>query len=287
MTNKDTILKTVTFIENNLRSEIGLIDIAREGCYSLYHFIRLFQSITGISPGKYLLNRRLTEAANALRGKENSIADIAYEFQFGSHEAFTRAFRKNLGIKPSQVRQGHPLSSLNLTPPISAEFIYQSDKARNQPPEIVELDQRYLAGIAFFIRDDEKISDLSLQWGQMIKEVKKIEDRLLPERFYQVQYWSGEQELGGLYFYIGVEVKSIERVKPEFVVKVIPKGKYLKFIHKGLARNVGYTYRYIYCQYLPDTDHKLTQPFNFEFYGDKCLGPDNEQSESEIYIPLD
>jgi len=287
MTNKETILKTVRFIESNLRADIGVIDIAREGCYSLYHFIRLFQSITGTPPNKYLTQRRLSEACLELRDSDKSIADIAYEYQFGSPETFTRAFKKQFGVNPSQVRNNRQGTLFDLVPAITEEYIYQSDKARNQEPELVELGQKILVGIAFFMPENARIHSLSKEWGQFMNEVDLIPGKISPQCFYQVQYWSENQDLGGLYFYLGVEVKELKNVPPQFVVKIIPEGSYLRFIHRGLANKVGYTYRYIYHQFLPETDYKLTKPFNFEFYGEKCLGPDNEKSESEIYIPVD
>ena len=287
MTNKGTILKTIGFIENNLKSDISVLDIASEGCYSLYHFIRLFQSITGLSPKKYLLQRRLTEALFQLKETNKKITDIAFDFQFGSHEAFTRIFSKHFGVTPSKVRNGYPVSSLPLVHPITEEYIYQSEKARNRPPEVVILDEKILAGISFFIRDDVKISSLAKEWGQFMSELHIIKENMIGERFFQVQFWSENQDLGGLYFFIGTQVKDVSLIGPQLVFKTIPKGKYLKFTHKGLANKVGYTYRYIYNDFLPDTEYRLTQPFNFEYYGEKCLGPDNEQSESEIYIPID
>lgn len=287
MNNKDTIIKTIDFIEDNLKAEISILDISREGCYSLYHFIRLFQSIIGIPPGKYLLLRRLTEAALEIQQSNSRISDIAYIYQFNSHENFARSFKKNMGINPNEVRKGFSLASLPLLNRITPDYLYQSEKARNIPPVTIELDERYIAGISFFIRDDVKVNDLSNQWRLFTNESPFIQDKIQPERFYQIQYWSESQDLGGLNFFIGMEVKKIENIAPQFVVKIIPKGKYLRFIHKGLANKVGYTYKYIYNQYLPETSYKLIYPFNFELYGEKCLGPYNEQSESEIYIPIE
>jgi AraC family transcriptional regulator len=90
-----------------------------------------------------------------------------------------------------------------------------------------------------------------------------------------------------MFFFLGTEVTEASALNSLFVLKLIPKGRYLRFIHRGFANQVGYTYKYIYTQFLPDTKYKLTKPFNFEYYGPKCLGPYNEQSESEIYIPVE
>jgi AraC family transcriptional regulator len=287
MSNKDVILKAVTYIESNLKTEIDVFKVSQEVCYSLYHFIRLFQSITGFSPKNYIQQRRLSDAVYELRDTDRKIADIAYDFQFGSPESFTRAFRKQFSVNPSDIRNGYALTALPLVAPITAEYIYQSNKVRSVPPELVELPEKILIGISFFISDNTPINDLSREWNRFLNEAPTIKNKTSPECYYQVQYWSEKQELEGLYFFIGTEVIRLEDINPLFVVKTIPKGKYLKFIHKGLANKVGYTYKYIYNQFLPDTDYILNKPFNFEYYGPKCLGPNNEKSESEIYIPIE
>jgi AraC family transcriptional regulator len=287
MTNKEVILKSVLYIENNLKSELDVFKVSREVCYSLYHFIRLFQSITGFSPKNYIQQRRLSEAVHELRNTDKKIVDIASDFQFGSHESFTRAFRKQFNVNPTEVRNGYSLSTLPLVNPITREYIFQSDKIRNIPPELVELPEKILVGISFFLSDDTEINDLSTEWARFLNEVHTIKNKTVPECYYQVQYWSENQEIGGMYFFTGTEVTQITELNPLFVVKTIPRGKYLRFIHKGLANQVGYTYKYIYTQFLPDTDYKLSKPFNFEYYGPMCLGPYNEDSESEIYIPVE
>jgi AraC family transcriptional regulator len=287
MTNKEVILKAIRFIEDNLKEEIDVFKVSREVCYSLYHFIRLFQSITGFSPKNYIQQRRLTEAVHELRNTDKKIVEIAYDFQFGSHESFTRAFRKQFHINPSEIRNGYSLTSMSLVNPITEDYIFQSDKVRNQPPELVELPEKILVGISFFISDDTEITSLTKEWNRFINEVGTIKNKTVPECFYQVQYWSDNQELGGLYFFTGTEVTEVTNLNPLFVVKIIPKGKYLRFIHKGFSNKVGYTYNYIYTQFLPETDYKLTKPFNFEYYGEKYKGACNDQSESEIYIPIE
>jgi len=286
MTNKDVILKSIRFIESHLKNDVKVLEIANEVCYSFYHFIRLFHSITGYSPQSYIQQRRLSDAALELRDSKKKIVDIAYEYQFGSPESFSRAFRKNFRINPTEVRKGHSLLTLPLLKPITPEYIYQSDKLRNAPPELVECEERLLAGISFFVHNEDEVEDLSREWTLFLNEVHTIRAKITPERFYQVQFWSDNQDLNGLYFFTGVEITQAENINPLFVLKTIPAGKYLRFIHKGLANKVGYTYKYIYNQFLPNTEYKLNIPFNFEHYGEKCLGPYNEHSESEIYIPI-
>ncbi len=88
----ESIFKSISYIEKNIYEPITIHDIAREAQYSTYHFCRIFRSLVGDSPKEYLRKRRLTIAAERLVKEETSILDIALDFQFGSHAAFTRSF---------------------------------------------------------------------------------------------------------------------------------------------------------------------------------------------------
>lgn len=287
MTNRERIFKSIQFIESNLKSEISVSEIAQAACCSLYHFIRLFKGVTESSPKKYLLKRRLTESIAELRASEKKISEIAFDFQFGSNEVFTRAFKKQFGSSPSKVRQGTIIPGHLKTSAITEAYVFQSKKARSQAPELVELTEKIIVGSSYFIAGNLKKLDLSMQWKTFLKMMDSISNKVTPVHCCQIQFWSENQLLEGMHFFIGVEVNSITDISPEFVVKVLPKSKYLKFIHKGLSKNVGYTYRYIYDEFLPDTDYRLSMPFNFEHYGEQYSSPTKEDSESSLFIPIE
>jgi AraC-like DNA-binding protein len=62
----DPIDKAVAYIEANLSRRLTLEDVAGQVGYSPYHFLRLFWAVTGETPGAYIRNRRLAEAARLL-----------------------------------------------------------------------------------------------------------------------------------------------------------------------------------------------------------------------------
>ena len=57
---------------------------------------------------RYARARRLTEAARVLAKGAPDILNVALEADYGSHEAFTRAFRDHFGMTPEAVRTRHP-----------------------------------------------------------------------------------------------------------------------------------------------------------------------------------
>ncbi|MBT3480086.1 MAG: helix-turn-helix transcriptional regulator [Opitutales bacterium] len=60
----------------------------------------------GESVGRYLRRRRIAEAAQRLTEYEGRVLELAFDFQFESHESFTRAFKAELSMTPSEWRDG-------------------------------------------------------------------------------------------------------------------------------------------------------------------------------------
>jgi AraC-like DNA-binding protein len=79
-------------------------DMARAASYFRAHFDQIFAHATGETPGSFLRRRRLDRATLALCFTRRTILEIALDAGFGSHEAFTRAFRRRHKITPSAFR---------------------------------------------------------------------------------------------------------------------------------------------------------------------------------------
>ena len=66
---------------------------------------RKIKKYTGLSPGKYILHYRLSKAMVLLSNTEYTIGEIAYQTGFSSQNNFSRAFRRECGLSPSQSRK--------------------------------------------------------------------------------------------------------------------------------------------------------------------------------------
>lgn len=92
-------------IENNLQFNLGIEEYAKLAGMSVSTFKRFFQSVFGSSPGKYIINARLSFAALHLKKEDKTIQEIAYESGFESQAHFTRMFTKKYKTSPSKFRQ--------------------------------------------------------------------------------------------------------------------------------------------------------------------------------------
>jgi transcriptional regulator GlxA family with amidase domain len=92
-------------IRERLDGNIHLSDMARECGLSVSHFTRAFRQSFGMSPYRWLLERRIDRAKALLVTSEVSIADIAIQAGFSDQAAFTRAFGRIVGDSPARWRR--------------------------------------------------------------------------------------------------------------------------------------------------------------------------------------
>lgn len=286
MKNIDLIAESVEIIEKNIKENITVLDISQKLGYSYYHFSRLFKGVTGHAPSDYILRRRLSKAAKELITSSKKVIEIAYDYQFNSPEAFSRSFKKMFSITPLNMRKQKDLAFFQVLNRINVEAIHHTQQILAYEPEEVELDAFTVVGMTCLMINTEP-SLITRIWEKFLTEIDQIPNRVVPENHYQICFWPDAFDLGGIFLMAGVEIKDKEIHNQSYVLKTIPAGRYLKFIHKGFANKVGLTYRYIYQTFLPQTEYRLSQPFNFEYYGEKCLGPYDPDSESEVYIPVE
>jgi AraC family transcriptional regulator len=284
MSNLESMYQAVQFIEHHLKEPISVKDVADSTGYSLYHFSRTFNSVIGHSPYDYIIRRRLSKSAKDLMEPEKKIIDIALEYQFNNPETYSRAFRRMFGVLPNQVKKGKNITNL-IKSEISLEYIKHINKGDYLKPELVELDAIHLVGMVCLVKDDTSI--ITELWEKLNYEIESISNWLQPEKRYGVSFFPLSWELQGFFHMVSVEVDSLDSIPPVLVGKKIPALKYAKFVHKGLSKDVGMTFDYIYQTWLPKSGSSIAAPLEIEFYGERYKGADDPDSESEILIPID
>lgn len=92
-------------IESYNDEALTLRRLSRMMGYSEFYTTRKFKEISGMSFRGYLRQRKLAFALKEVRDNEKSFLDIAFDYGFSSHEAFTRAFKQLYGVAPSEYRR--------------------------------------------------------------------------------------------------------------------------------------------------------------------------------------
>jgi AraC-like DNA-binding protein len=72
---------------------------------SVFHFLRVFAGVVGVTPHQYLVRSRLRRAARLLADDARSITDVALDVGFGDLSNFVRTFHRAAGVSPRGFRQ--------------------------------------------------------------------------------------------------------------------------------------------------------------------------------------
>jgi AraC-like DNA-binding protein len=79
--------------------------LARDAGLSPFHFLRVFERLTGTTPHQYLRRFRLRHAAARLLTESRKVIEIAFDAGFADISTFNRAFRAEFGTTPRQFRK--------------------------------------------------------------------------------------------------------------------------------------------------------------------------------------
>ena len=93
-------------LSTNLKAPLEIQDLAKEMGISADHFIRRFKQRFGVTPKLLRTQARLRFAAQSLRAGGGSIKSLAFDLGFEDAYSFTRAFKRYLGVLPSDLRPG-------------------------------------------------------------------------------------------------------------------------------------------------------------------------------------
>lgn len=118
----EAIQKSVDYIEENIKEELTIEELAQVSYLSMYYFQKLFNRLVGKTVNEYIKARRVARAKPLLKSSDRRIADIAVEYGFNSHETFTRAFKELYGVTPEAYRKNKLLLTDFLKPDLSIYY---------------------------------------------------------------------------------------------------------------------------------------------------------------------
>lgn len=92
------------YIDKDFVSIKSIEEVAMNCGISEYHFYRLFKQILGVSPYQYLLKKKLNYSVQLAKEQSLNFSDIAVICGFSDLSAFSKSFKKEFGISPTQYR---------------------------------------------------------------------------------------------------------------------------------------------------------------------------------------
>jgi AraC family transcriptional regulator len=272
--------KALWYVESHLADSLTLDEIAAVGGVSRFHMVRAFAEATGVSVMRYVRARRLTKAACALAKGAPDILTLALEADYGSHEAFTRAFRDHFGITPEQVRAATCLDKLKLQEPIMMD---STPTTNLQPPRFATAKAMLVAGVGErYNFCDNGGANIPNQWQRFNHRVGEI-----PDRVGNLAYGvcCNGDDSGNFDYIAGVEVSDFSDLPREFARVRIPEQRYVVFTHAEHISTIRRTVSAIWNQWLPQSGLKVADAPNFERYDEK-FDPATGNGGLEIWVPV-
>jgi len=107
----DKIAFAVQHMNREYAAEQSLEDYAALCRMSKFHFLRVFRSITGMTPMEYRNRVRIEHAKELLEDTPLSVSEIGTRVGFSSPSYFCDAFKKSVGLSPIRYRESHVMNT--------------------------------------------------------------------------------------------------------------------------------------------------------------------------------
>ncbi len=254
------VQKALWFVESHTQNLLTLEDIARNCNVSAFHLTRAFAETMGLPLMRYVRVRRLSEAARQLANGADDILSVALEAGYGSHEAFTRAFREQFALTPEQVRAQRHLNNISVMEAITMNATSTSTLAAPRfettaPMLIAGLVERY---------DCQAPAGIPNQWQRFNLHQGSIANQI-GDASYGVCYNFDDE--GYFDYMCGVQVKDKTEFPQDFQTVEIPVQKYVVFTHKDHVASIRATFSAIWSEWFPTSGYQAAKAPTLEKYG--------------------
>jgi len=275
----DPVQRALWYVESHSREPISLDDVAVACKVSAYHLTRAFAATTGLSLMRYVRARRMSEAARQLAEGAGDILRVALDAGYGSHEAFTRAFRDQFGLTPEQVRaQGH----LNHLPLVEAIAMTTTPVPDLAPPRFETLAPMVLAGLVDHY-NCQAAAGIPDQWQRFTPHLGTIPKQVGKTAYGAVYHFDRE---GDFDYLCGVEVADASNLPQGLTSLSVPSQRYAVFSHPGHIAGIRAFCAAIWEKGIPAAGVKPVDAPTLERYGPE-FNPLTGLGGFEVWIPIE
>jgi len=265
-------------IDRNLTSELSLGTVAESCGVSRYHLAHAFGESTGMPVMEYVRRRRLSEAAGNLANGADSILDLALEFGYASHEAFSRAFRAQFGMTPEDVRRKATTDGLPVQKPlktgVAAMPAIKADR-------IVDLPQMLFVGLLEHVLFSQ-LQTIASQWQRFMPHYGEIEDKAHP---IPAGISTNLDDEGNFDYVCAVQVKRFTSVPKAMVQLTLPAQTYAVFRHDRHISEIAQTFAAIWNEWVPPDGRSIADGASIERHMES-FDTRTGFGGVEIYIPI-
>ena len=280
---------SVNYIEQNLKNRFEMEDVADRAGFSLFHFMRVFNSFTGYTLKGYIRERRLSDAARELLCSNKKVQKLATEYCFESSETFIRAFKKEFKETPNQFRKKKQL--IKYTPRLKIQICRITKGEMKMDCKIKDMDDIRVVGIKRKIVTRESKQQIAALWDDFLSHKNKNENLRTAQTvgicFPEPKYLEQQPEPDDTWFYMAAVIMKDDVDIPDGLIEhTIPASKYAIFTHKGSFEKLHETYKFISVDWIQQVDYEFYLHEEIEWYDERFKPENPENSEYDILVPI-
>lgn len=102
---REKIDEAISTVSKDLQNVPSIYALAAHAEMSEVYFRKLFKTVTGVSPAKFITDCRIAHAKELLRAEYLSPVEVAERCGFSSVSYFCRVFKKSVGVTPSEYKK--------------------------------------------------------------------------------------------------------------------------------------------------------------------------------------
>lgn len=284
---EELLLRVVSYVHEHLDEDLSLGRLSHIACLSPYHFHRVFAGLMGETALEYVRRVRLERAAQKLLQNRHSVAEIALDTGYETHESFTRAFKMMFGLSPSEFRRQPPADRPGTT--ITARMIILKTGGSKMDVRIEQVPDKMIA----YMRHAGPYHEIGSTWDRMNEWCHTHQEILTPHAWFLSVFHddpgvTSESELRS-----DACITLDAPIEPGGDVRIgeLKGGEYAVVTYVGHYSGLGEAWHRAFTEVLPTTGRKPAQspesnPPCYEVYRTNPEVTPPEQWVTEIYIPL-
>lgn len=278
------IMTVVDYIWSNIDKQIDINLLADVACFSPYHFHRIYREMMHETVAVTVRRLRLHYAAYQLLYTDCKLADLAKQLNYGSAEAFIRAFSQYYGASPASYRASKQATyQLNKRPELTTRLQLDKDYPEMYQVEIKTLPKLSLGGLAH--------QGSYLEIGQAFEKLSGMAfaHNLFGEHTRMLGMYFDDPEskpIDELDSFACITCDQAQAEKAGLQLLDMPAGQYAVLVFKGPYAELEPVYQWFYGNWLPESGHEPADAPAYEEY----LNSPRETAPADlltaIHIPL-
>ncbi|MGE7118580.1 AraC family transcriptional regulator [Peribacillus sp. NPDC046944] len=281
----ESIQKALDYIEEHLIDDLTIENISSQANASAFHFQRTFTILTDISVGEYIRRRRLTLAAQELVSTNGKVIDVAYKYGYDTPEAFSKAFRRQHGVPPSEARKY--MGKLTFYERLVIQVLLKG--AEPMKYNIVERDSFRVVGIKreFSLENEENLIGIPKLWDEVNSDgtsnrLGKLNNGRI-KGLLGICVDSPEDERNSIDYWVATEYDG--SVPKDYSGLTIPASKWVVFEVSGpMPEAMQKVWKHIFSEWFPASGHEHAGTPEMEVYVEDDASAADYYSE--IWIPI-